>query len=130
MAFEQPRSLFELKATRSEEFGLPSQMAKHYGIKGKSPSFEFKVLHPKKADLLKLARSKNQFKVQLGFRPTKVARCLLIDKLTGILFMTITMNGLRSKTQLNVFVQHGTYFLQHFPELSTYITVIVYFQYK
>lgn len=34
MAFDQPRSLFELKPTRSEEFGLPSQMAKHFGIKG------------------------------------------------------------------------------------------------
>ncbi|KAI6191536.1 Regulator of G-protein signaling 3 [Aphelenchoides bicaudatus] len=74
MAFEQPRSLFELKATRSEEFGLPSQMAKHYGIK-------------------------------------------------GILFMTISMSGFRSKTQLSVFVQHGTYFLQRFPELSTYLTI-------
>lgn len=34
MAFEQPRSLFEFKSTRPEEFGLPSQMAKHYGIRG------------------------------------------------------------------------------------------------
>lgn len=39
MAFEQPRSLFELKPARSEEFGLPSQMAKHYDIKGKSALF-------------------------------------------------------------------------------------------
>jgi hypothetical protein len=34
MGFEQPRSLFELRPTRSEEFGLPSQMSKYYGVKG------------------------------------------------------------------------------------------------
>jgi hypothetical protein len=34
--------------------------------------------------------------------------------------MTISF---RSKTRLNVFVQHGTFFLERYPELSTYVVV-------
>jgi hypothetical protein len=86
---QQPRSLFEQKSTRSEEYGLPSQMAKHYQIRGCSPALWIK----------------------------EQIRAL------GILFLSITLTKSRAESKLNVAIQYGAYFLQRFPELSTFVQV-------